>query len=480
MKKVNLLAAAVLAAAFAMPAQADYTPNAYFGGFLRTGVQSKSLFADDAEKAHLGRLGYEPGTYGEIVLGTDIAKVDDTVWSVSSRVGYRADKNWDWYTQNDSGSHIAFREYFLNVKGFFDFDKDANIWTGKRFYRDDTYVNDWRYYDLSGLGAGVENISLGEGKLSLAWLRRDESRDYLWDSTVDASYVATDTDGKRLDKDGKVKSFGTVNFLDVKYAFPVWDGGNLQLRHTSMIPHRNSDSYFEYAHAEHDYKGAQRYSVAFNQGFSLGWNKTEIIYDHGSNVNWGAFGNGGWIDPSGCSNKAYRWSLFNFGVVNFTERFGLAHNLYMTYSSGYDNTINSTNATDKKSDKAFQLTLRPFYQLTKMTKLELEGAFYTHTTKSYFKNDANDAWAGTKNSNAQGQKLSLAYVISPDASNFWSKPEIQFFVTYLHGNENGLEFSEYGSSAYQVHVDSEKGPVIHEGTKTTNTVIFGVHGEAWW
>ena len=95
MKKVNLLAAAVLAAAFAMPAQADYTPNAYFGGFLRTGVQSKSLFADDAEKAHLGRLGYEPGTYGEIVLGTDIAKVDETVWSVSSRVGYRADKNWD-------------------------------------------------------------------------------------------------------------------------------------------------------------------------------------------------------------------------------------------------------------------------------------------------------------------------------------------------------------------------------------------------
>ena len=51
------------------------------------------------------------------------------------------------------------------------------------------------------------------------------------------------------------------------------------------------------------------------------------------------------------------------------------------------------------------------------------------------------------------------------ASNFWSKPEIQFFVTYLHGNENGLEFSEYGSSAYQVHVDSEKGPVIHEGTR---------------
>ena len=43
MKKVNLLAAAVLAAAFAMPAQADYTPNAYFGGYFRSGVASEHL-----------------------------------------------------------------------------------------------------------------------------------------------------------------------------------------------------------------------------------------------------------------------------------------------------------------------------------------------------------------------------------------------------------------------------------------------------
>ena len=38
MKKVNLLAAAVLAAAFAMPAQADYTPNVNFNGYFRSGV----------------------------------------------------------------------------------------------------------------------------------------------------------------------------------------------------------------------------------------------------------------------------------------------------------------------------------------------------------------------------------------------------------------------------------------------------------
>ena len=475
MKKVNLLAAAVVAASLMAPAA--NAANVNFGGFLRTGVQSKNIQNDDGEKAKLGRLGYEPGTYGEVALGADIANVDDTVWSVNSRVAYKAHRNRDWFTatESDGGSAFAFREFYINVKGMFDFDKNADIWTGKRFYhRDDIYICDWRYYDISGVGAGVDNLSLGDGKLSLAWFRRDESRNYKWDAYLpDEYYVVTNGNG---DPVGLNKE-GTVNFLDAIYSFPVWDGGNMQLRHTSMLPHRDSDGYMKYAHAEHDYKGAQRYAIDLSQGFSLGWNKTVVIYDHGSNANWGAFGTGSWIDQSGASNNAYRWSFLNFGVVNFTQHFGLAHNIYATFSDGYDNNVGSTNVTTKKSDKSFQLVLRPFYQLTKMTKVELEGTFYTTSTKNYVYNDAKDAWKGTEKSVEQGQKLSLAYVIQPDASTLFSKPEIQFFVTYLHGNDNGLDFSEYGSAAYDVSMNNVK---VGRTSKTTNTTIFGVHGEAWW
>lgn len=60
MKKVNLLAAAVVAASLMAPAA--NAANVNFGGFLRTGVQSKNIQNDDGEKAKLGRLGYEPGT----------------------------------------------------------------------------------------------------------------------------------------------------------------------------------------------------------------------------------------------------------------------------------------------------------------------------------------------------------------------------------------------------------------------------------
>ncbi|MGN0894553.1 MAG: carbohydrate porin [Succinivibrio sp.] len=481
MKKVNLLASAVLASVLAIPSANAVEAN--FGGFLRTGLQSKNIQNDDGEKAHLGRLGYEPGTYGEIVLGADLANVDDTVWSISSRLGYKAHRNRDWFTAGETagGSGFAFREFYTSVKGIFDFDKDATVWTGKRYHhRDDTYVNDWRYYDMSGVGVGIDGMSLGQGKLSLAWLRRDESKDYLWDTYLpDEAYKITYTQNREI-KSADLKGEGTVNFLDLIYAFPVWDGGNMQLRHTTMIPHRYSDGWMKYAHAKNDYSNAQRYAVDLTQGFSSGFNKTVLIYDHGSNANWAGFGAGTWLDQSGASNKAYRWSLFNFGVVNFTQKFGLAHNVYLTASSGYDeniNVISDSNDRTKKSDKSFQVTLRPFYQLTKMTKVELEGAMYVTSTNNYVLNDERKAFKGTEKTVEQGQKLSLAYVISPDASNFFSKPEIQFFVTYLHGNENGIDYSEYGSQNYDVSVNGVK---VRSCTKTTNTVIFGAHAEAWW
>ena len=96
MKKVNLLAAAVLAAAFAMPAQADYTPNAYFGGYIRSGVSNHHTMKDDPHVQRFGRLGYENDTYGEVILGTDIAKVDDTVWSFQTRFTMKEAYNRDW------------------------------------------------------------------------------------------------------------------------------------------------------------------------------------------------------------------------------------------------------------------------------------------------------------------------------------------------------------------------------------------------
>ncbi|MBQ4246526.1 MAG: carbohydrate porin, partial [Succinivibrio sp.] len=193
MKKVTLLAAGVLAAVAAAPSANAYTPNAYFGGYFRSGVMSKRFNKSDDLVHQVGRLGAENDTYGEIFLGTDVANVDDTVWSVNSRIAVSSQYNRDWQstnnvvinndsvsTDNVENTRFALREFNLTVKGLLDFDKDATVWAGKRFYhREDIHVTDLYYWDISGMGAGVENLQAGPGKLSLAWLRRDDSQTYV-------------------------------------------------------------------------------------------------------------------------------------------------------------------------------------------------------------------------------------------------------------------------------------------------------------
>ena len=67
MKKVNLLLAAVVAASsMSMPAQAA---DVFFNGYLRSGVSTNNITADDPQVGKVGRVGVENNTYGEISLG---------------------------------------------------------------------------------------------------------------------------------------------------------------------------------------------------------------------------------------------------------------------------------------------------------------------------------------------------------------------------------------------------------------------------
>ena len=163
MKKVNLLLAAVVAASVAAPAAYAYTPNAYFGGYMRAGVgfdKNGDYNGGDSIAQAVGRLGAESKLFGEVVLGTDIAKIDDTVFTVNSLVAYSTDDTTAW-----SNASIGLRQFNVEVKGLFESDKDALLWMGKRYVqREDIHAIDKYYYNISGSGFGIENVSLGSGK----------------------------------------------------------------------------------------------------------------------------------------------------------------------------------------------------------------------------------------------------------------------------------------------------------------------------
>ena len=473
MKKVNLLLAAVVAASMTMPAQAG---DVFFNGYLRSGVSAKNITTDDPQVAKLGRAGYENNTYGEISLGSNLAQVDDTVWTVNTTMAFKAYYNRDWQAVENSntGSSIssdgksvyndknyaetfqyAFRQAYLNVKGLFDWDKDANVWVGKRYYRRDSYLTGIEYFNISGFGAGIQDLSAGDGKLSLAWFRRDDSTDnYKFDNySQDQLY--------------KIKrGMTSLHIFDVQYNMPVWSDASLLIDATYLVPQRDAyTNHYNGIRPGADYGNGSILGLELTQGMLGGFNKTVLTIAHGSNARWGNFGFDSWIDQSGASDSATRWSLRNFGDIKLSDNIGFAHHVYGYYVSGFDHNI-----TGDDTYKGFNVIVHPYFKLTKMTKIYADVGAYAESTN----------YTNSTGSTSQGQRYTLGYAISPDSMNFWSRPEIRIYATYLHGNDNSMNFQGEKYGDVFVSEDRANGHTSAAGGKQTSAFNAGVMFEAWW
>ncbi|MCM1602927.1 Fe-S cluster assembly ATPase SufC [Escherichia coli] len=127
--------------------------------FQTTGAQSKY------------RLGNECETYAELKLGQEVWKEGDKSFYFDTNVAYSVAQQNDW-----EATDPAFREANVQGKNLIEWLPGSTIWAGKRFYqRHDVHMIDFYYWDISGPGAGLENIDVGFGKLSLAATRSSEA-----------------------------------------------------------------------------------------------------------------------------------------------------------------------------------------------------------------------------------------------------------------------------------------------------------------
>ncbi|MCG8425383.1 MAG: carbohydrate porin [Proteobacteria bacterium] len=66
---------------------------------------------------------------------------------------------------------IALREAYGQAGHVIKSAPEIKFWAGQRFYRrHDVHMIDWFFFDMSGYGGGVEDIDLGFGKLSVAYI----------------------------------------------------------------------------------------------------------------------------------------------------------------------------------------------------------------------------------------------------------------------------------------------------------------------
>ena len=439
MKKVNLLAAAVLAAAFAMPAQADFTPNANFNGYMRSGVMhGNSAFGSKTDTVKLGRLGNENDTFMEFGLGADVAKVDDVTYSVYGMIAHGGDGN-----ETDWNTNLSCRQAWAGAKNLLG-QGDDFLWIGKRYYkREDIHILDEYYYNVSGTGVGLENVVLGPGKISLAWTRNDKDAKK---DNVDIYSMKSEYKYKGLKDDGNKPAKVKVNTYDVRYEFPVWDGASLQLGATYLEAEKNKNgSYRTYTiEKENSIGDGLNLSAELNIGLLGGFNKTVVQSFSGSSAADVHYGTG----SSVYYDEGQGWRLINWGDVHFTKEFGMFHVVQYAHSSGFKS---------YDSERSVNLVVRPYYQLTKMTKLLAEVGWFAD------KKTANTDDKGVQSYvSKHGSKYTLAYAISPDASNFWSRPEFRFYVSHVSVSDN-----------------MSIGPT-NEWVRQTSDNMFGAQVEAWW
>ncbi len=165
------LAVAVAVGTLSAPTMAvDFTGYARSGiGWTGSGGEQQCFQATGAQSKY--RLGNECETYAELKLGQEVWKEGDKSFYFDTNVAYSVAQQNDW-----EATSPAFREANVKGKNLIDALPGSTLWAGKRFYqRHDVHMIDFYYWDISGPGAGLEDVDLGFGKLSFAATRSSEA-----------------------------------------------------------------------------------------------------------------------------------------------------------------------------------------------------------------------------------------------------------------------------------------------------------------
>ena len=224
-----------------------------FHGYLRSGIGATAGGGDQACFQAAGasakyRLGNECETYAEIGLGKEVWKEGEQSFYVDSMIAYKSDQANDWEaTDSDSNPYAngtsSIRQFNVQAKNFLpDTLPGATLWAGKRYYqRHDVHINDYYYWDVSGPGAGIENIDLGFAKAHVAWMRNTDG-DWTYNGAGTGTNVANDTLDLRLNDiefntDGKLEfgyNYGKANLSDIQEKDP---GYSDQKGHLVTVEH---------------------------------------------------------------------------------------------------------------------------------------------------------------------------------------------------------------------------------------------------
>lgn len=393
MKKAMLpLASAVLLACAATSVQA-----VDFYGYMRSGLGVKAdgggtKSGDNFDKQFLGRLGNEYDTYSELGLGQEVYNENGKTFYVEGMWDFDSDGSREGENTKDDSLNVGLKQMDIQAKGVLPFAPEATVWGGKRFYqRHDLHIIDTKYWNISGYGAGVEGWKMGQGALSVAWIRGDQG-----DLNID--------------------------YADVRYAgIKPWEGAWMEVGIDYAITNATDAQNGSEDGVYFDSDNGVMITAEVSQDIPVGYNKTVVQYaTKGLAQNTVSMG-GGWYDVWNDTSDAKGFRIINTGEITLGKVI-ISH----VFTYGNADSVTATNDVDM-----FSLVARPEYQWNENNKTMVELGYYQQKTK----------WDGGE-SKKGGEKITLAQAFTA-GPGFFARPEIRLFVSYMkRRDDNDFVFND--------------------------------------
>ncbi|WP_017222135.1 maltoporin LamB [Moritella dasanensis] len=396
--KLLPLACAILGALLSSNTIAEDSPVEFYG-YMRGGVglSTESGANNKWEVNKVGRLGNENDLYGEFGLKKEVYAEDDVSFVVDSMLAY-----WEGQDENSTDRNVDVVQLNVQANGLFA-DKDITLWAGDRYYqRHDVHIVDNYYWDVSGIGGGIEHINLGPGKLSFALIQDTVANDI--------------EDGKET----------TAVIVDIRYAgIPLWNKADLEV---------GVDYHYGHERAEQslDADDSVMLTASLTQNLNTGFNKTILqVANSGYAEQMTTYGHGNGLVRDAANNDAEGFRVINWGVLSVGDNIEFGHSIRYAAATNVDGTD-----TD---DSTLSVVIRPMYKWNDLMRTIVEVGGFTETI-----NDIDSA----------GSKFTIAQAWAP-RSGFWSRPEIRVFATYLNDAKNDNAFAPHENSELSVGMQAE-------------------------
>ena len=438
------LAVAVAAGIMSVQAMAvDFHGYARSGiGWTGSGGEQQCFQATGAQSKY--RLGNECETYAEIKLGQEVWKEGDKSFYFDTNVAYSVAQQNDW-----EGTDPAFREANVQGKNLIEWLPGSTIWAGKRFYqRHDVHMIDFYYWDISGPGAGIENIDLGFGKLSLAATRSQEAG---------GSYAFSSQNIYDRTKD-------TANdVFDVRLAQMATNpDGMLELG----VDYGRANTTDDYSLADGASKDGWMFTAEHTQSMLKGYNKfvvqyaTDSMTTQGKGLSQGSYGSSSiTIDGVNYANNVVNNNgslvrVLDHGAISLGDKWDLMY-VGMYQNIDMDNDLGT---------EWYTVGIRPMYKWTPIMSTLMEVGY--DNVKSQQTGDRNSQY-----------KITLAQQWQAGDS-IWYRPAIRVFATYAKWDEewgyvkNGNNVSKYAAATNSGISTTSRGD--------SDEWSFGAQMEIWW